>query len=233
MGAADRGDDPGEGPAVGVEHRQRPEIPLLRRRHVHVDQRPDRVHVRVAVGDHHALRPPGGAAGIVDGQEIGLGDLRLFEMPPNVSLAAVRALGDASAKSRLKQQVMKLDDAKAALRNSKLYKEIEVELGINQTSFAGGSRDVEETSNEYRRVQVLAAKGDKSLNKAVGQLIAECLKEDAPQVDVKSEKTSLPNCDLKPDVCLHLGDLDSYASSQRGGPQTQAFLAKLMAGRTP
>lgn len=135
-------------------------------------------------------------------------DLRLFELPPNVSLAAIRALGDTTVKAKLKQQAMKLEDAKAALRNSKLYKEIEVELGINVTPFAGANRDVEETSNEYRRIQVLAAKGDKSLNKALGQLLAECLKEDAPKVNVTSEKISLPNCDLKPDVCLHLGDLD-------------------------
>ena len=67
---------------------------------------------------------------------------------------------------------------------------------------------MEETSNEYRRVQALASKGDKSLNKAIGLLLAECLKEDAPRVAVASEKRSLPNCDLKPDVCLHIGDLD-------------------------
>lgn len=135
-------------------------------------------------------------------------DLRLFELPPNVSLAAIRALGDVSVKAKLKQPTIRLEDAKAAMRNSKLYKEIEVELGINVTSFAGANRDVEETSNEYRRVQALAAKGDKSLNKAIGLLLAECLKEDAPKVAITSEKQSLPNCDLKPDVRLHIGDLD-------------------------
>jgi len=151
-------------------------------------------------------------------------DLRLFELPPNVSLAAIRALGEPPVKAKLKQQVMKLEDAKASMRNSKLYKEIEMELGINATPFAGANRDVDETANEYRRIQALAAKGDKSLNKALGQLLAQCLKEDAPQVDVKSEKTSLPNCDLKPDVCLHLGDLDyiciepTWRSTDKGIP---------------
>lgn len=151
-------------------------------------------------------------------------DLRLFELPPNVSLAAVRALGDTTAKSRLKQPAAKLEDAKTALRNSKLYKEIEAELGINESPFAGANRDVEETSNEYRRIQALAAKGDKSLNKAVGQLLAECLKEDAPHVSVASEKVSLPNCELKPDMCLHLGDLDyiciepTWRSTDKGIP---------------
>jgi len=149
-------------------------------------------------------------------------DLRLFELPPNVSLAAVRAFGDTSVKERLKQPTIKFEDAKTAMRNSKLYKEIEAELGINETPFAGASRDVEETSNEYRRVQALASKGDKSLNKAIGLLLSECLKDDAPTVKVVSEKQSLANCDLKPDVCLHIGDLDyiciepTWRSTDRG-----------------
>lgn len=135
-------------------------------------------------------------------------DLRLFELPPNVSLAAIRAYGDAAVKEKLNQPAIRLEDAKAAMRNSKLYKEIEVELGINESPFAGASRDVEETSNEYRRIQAVASKGDKPLNKAIGLLLAECLKEDAPKVVVVAEKQSLPNCDLKPDVRLHIGDLD-------------------------
>lgn len=149
-------------------------------------------------------------------------DLRLFEMPPNVSLAAIRAYGDASVKAKLKQPTINVEVAKSAMRNSKLYKEIEAELGINETPFAGASRDVEETSNEYRRVQAMASKGDKSLNKAIGLLLAECLKEDAPKVAVVSEKRSLPNCDLKPDVCLHIGDLDyiciepTWRSTEKG-----------------
>jgi hypothetical protein len=151
-------------------------------------------------------------------------DLRLFELPPNVSLAAIRSFGDSGIKASLKQPSVGIDAAKASMRNCKLYKELEAELGISTTLFAGSSRDVEETANEYRRIQSLAAKGDKGLNKALGQLLAECLKEDAPNVDVKSEKTSLPNCDLKPDVCLHLGDLDyiciepTWRSTDKGIP---------------
>ena len=151
-------------------------------------------------------------------------DLRLFELPPNVSLAAIRAYGDATLTAKLKQPTVKLEDAKAAMRNSKLYKEIEAELGINQTPFAGASRDVEETSREYRRVQAVASKGDKSLNKAIGLLISDCLKEDAPTVSVVTEKKSLPKCDLKPDVCLHTSDLDyiciepTWRSTDRGIP---------------
>lgn len=151
-------------------------------------------------------------------------DLRLFELPPNVSLAAIRAYGDATVKAKLKQAATNLEDAKAAMRNSKLYKEIETEIGINKTPFASANRDVEETSNEYRRVQTAAAKGDKSLNKALGLLLAECLKEDAPDIAVVSEKQSLPDCDLKPDIRLHLGGLDfvciepTWRSTDKGIP---------------
>jgi hypothetical protein len=151
-------------------------------------------------------------------------DLRLFDLPPNVSLAAIRAYGDAALKEKLKQPAIRLEDAKAAMRNSKLYKEIEAELGINQTPFAGSNRDVEETSNEYRRIQAGASKGDKSLNKAVGLLLSECLKEDAPEATVASEKKSLPKCDLKPDVCLQIGALDyiciepTWRSTDKGIP---------------
>jgi hypothetical protein len=135
-------------------------------------------------------------------------DLRLFGLPPNVSLAAIRSMADDNTKNMLKQPAVKLEDAKAALRASKLYKAILAELDIGTTPYAGQNRDVEETSNEYRRIQALAAKGDKELNKALGLLIAECLKEDAPTVSVSSEKQSLPKCELKPDVCLCIGDLD-------------------------
>ncbi len=151
-------------------------------------------------------------------------DLRLFELPPNVSLAAIRAFGDTAIKGKLKQPSIKLEDAKAAMRNSKLYKEIETEIGINQSPFAGANRDVEDTSNEYRRIQAGASKGDKSLNKAIGLLLSECLREDAPKIAVVSEKQSLPKCDLKPDVCLHIGDLDyiciepTWRSTDKGIP---------------
>lgn len=154
-------------------------------------------------------------------------DLRLIGLPPNVSLAAVRAFGDTKVKATLKQSAINIDDAMATMRNSKLYKEIETELGLNVTQFAGKNRDSEETSNEYRRLQAIAAKGDKSLNKAIGLLLAECLKTDAPNVAVYSEKQSLPNCDLKPDVCLHIGNLDyiciepTWRSTDKGIPAEQ------------
>ena len=71
--AADRGDRPRERPAVGVEHRQRPEIPISGC-HRQVDECADDVHVGVAVRDHHALRPRRRSARVVDRQEVAFAD---------------------------------------------------------------------------------------------------------------------------------------------------------------
>lgn len=135
-------------------------------------------------------------------------DLRLFGLPPNVSLAALRVFGDDKIKGSLRQASASLNDAKATMRASKLYKMILTELGVETEPFSSAVRDVDETSNEYRRVQALAAGGDKSLNKALGLLLQECLKEDAPGVLVSAEKRSLPNCELRPDICLFVGNSD-------------------------
>lgn len=151
-------------------------------------------------------------------------DLRLFPLPPNVSLAAIRAFGDEKTRSLLKQPTVKLDDAKAAMRASRLYKAILTELGVDTTPYAGANRDVEETANEYRRVQAAAGKGDKQLNKAIALLVEACLTEDAPDARVTPEKQSLPNCELKPDVNIRIAEDDficlepTWRSTDKGIP---------------
>ena len=71
MGCANRRDGPHEGPAVGVEHGQRPQV-AIGRSHVGVHECADAVHPRIAMRDHHALRPRGRAAGVVDRQQVTL-----------------------------------------------------------------------------------------------------------------------------------------------------------------
>ena len=78
VSAAHRGQRPRERPAVRMEHRERPQVARLAR-HRPVDERPDDVHVRVAMGDHHALRARRGAAGVVDGEQVVLVDRRRVE----------------------------------------------------------------------------------------------------------------------------------------------------------
>ena len=77
------GHGPRERPAVGVEHWQCPEVGIGRR-HRPVRQHSDGVHPRIAVRDHHAFRPRRRAAGVVDGEEIALTDVRPREFGARV-----------------------------------------------------------------------------------------------------------------------------------------------------
>jgi hypothetical protein len=131
-------------------------------------------------------------------------DVRLFSVPPNVSLAAIRSFGDERLKAKLKQPSTNLDASKAALRASRLYKAILREAGIETPPYAGSRQIGTETVNEYLRVQAVAAKDDKPLNKALGALIAACLGEDAPALKVSAEKKSLPASELQPDIQIEL-----------------------------
>ena len=79
MGAAGGGDGPGVGPAVGVEHGQGPQIPVLHP-HRQVQERPHDVEGGVPVGDHHPFGPRRGPACVVDRQQIVLIDVRLGEL---------------------------------------------------------------------------------------------------------------------------------------------------------
>ena len=72
------GDDPGECPSIGVEHRQRPEVAVAAR-HREMDESPYGIHVGVAVGDHDAFRARGRAACVVDREEITFTDCRAYE----------------------------------------------------------------------------------------------------------------------------------------------------------
>src|SRR6476620_2215153 len=75
MDSACGGYRPNERPAIGVEHRQGPQI-TIRTGHPLMQEGPDRIQVRVAMRDHHTLRTRGSAAGVVDGQQITLKDFR-------------------------------------------------------------------------------------------------------------------------------------------------------------
>src|SRR5208337_2886835 len=74
MAPAHRGYRPRETPAVAVEHGQRPEIDGAAGEAV-LDDLTDSVHVTAAMGVHHALGIAGGAAGVVDGDDVVLANL--------------------------------------------------------------------------------------------------------------------------------------------------------------
>ncbi len=131
-------------------------------------------------------------------------DLRLFSFPPNVSLAAIRSFGAPEVKSKLKQPNTNLEASKSAMRACRLYKAILAEAGVETTNYKGSSAIASETVFEFLRIQRLASKDDKPLNKAVGLLLAACLAEDAPLLKVVTEKRSLPGSSLQPDIQIEL-----------------------------
>ena len=131
-------------------------------------------------------------------------DVRLFGIPPNVSVAVVRAFGDDATKSRLKQKSTSKKIAKDAMKTSRLYKAILREAGFEVTPFAGPRRVGKEAVEDFIRIQQLASKNDKPLNKAIAQLIESCLQDDAPDLTVISEKKSIPGSALQPDIQIEV-----------------------------
>ena len=78
VGRAHGGDNPDEGPPVGVKHRDGPEI-AIGAGHVQVHQGADGIEPGIAMGDHHTLGAGGGAAGVVEGEEVVLVDFHRHE----------------------------------------------------------------------------------------------------------------------------------------------------------
>jgi hypothetical protein len=131
-------------------------------------------------------------------------DTRLFGIPPNVSVAAIRTFGDASLKAKLRQPGGNLEAAKTAMKASRLYKAILREANVEADPFAGSRRIGQETIDDFIRIQTVASKDDKPLNKALASLIAACLADDAPHLSVVSEKRSVPGSGLQPDIQIEL-----------------------------
>lgn len=131
-------------------------------------------------------------------------DTRLFGVPPNVSVAAVRAFGDTNLKAKLKQQTTNIGAAKDAMKASRLYKAILREADKEVAPFAGSRRIGQDTVDDFIRIQAIASKDDKPLNKALAALIAACLHEDAPELSLTSEKRELPGSGLQPDIQIEL-----------------------------
>jgi hypothetical protein len=131
-------------------------------------------------------------------------DVRLFPVHPNVALAAVRSFGEGSVKEQLSNQKASLGTSKKTLRASRFYKEILSVLGIPVTISSGSRTVKQDTMKEYRRVQKLAKSDDKPLNKALGALIAECLNEDVPSVQIVTEKRKIEKSSLQPDIAVEL-----------------------------
>lgn len=132
-------------------------------------------------------------------------DVRIFELPPNVTVAAVRAFGDANAKLKLKKQTDVPANASRALQSTKLF---ELLTSARQSGAAPTIRPAAAgTADEYRRIQVLAAKKDKSLNKALAAAFQRALDEAKQAATVTAEQRKLdPKSNLQPDILVEFTD---------------------------
>ncbi len=130
-------------------------------------------------------------------------DVRVFELPANAALTAVRLYGDDTAKKPLVLKSTAKSSGIDAIRKITLVRAIEGDDNLKRPS----TRQTEsETADEYRRIQNIAAKGDKRLNKALAAALQECVSEEIGLV-VSSEK-SLEEGKLKPDICIASPDGD-------------------------
>lgn len=129
-------------------------------------------------------------------------DVRLFELPPNVSLAAIRAYGDEDVRKTLTLKNTKASVAKDTLGKASFFKALCGE-DIGQSVYLRATEG--ETKNEYIRVQVSARSGDKKLNKCLALAIEDALSDKSISATVIAEKQSQKG-NLKPDVLITFTD---------------------------
>jgi hypothetical protein len=129
-------------------------------------------------------------------------DVRVFELPPNVSLAAIRAFGAEDVRQTLKLQKASEASAVDALQKSAFIQAI-LDPAYSRNPY---SRDTElQASQEYRRVQVKAGSDDKKLNKALALGVAAALAAAGVTATVVAEKQA-DESSLKPDIRITLAD---------------------------
>lgn len=128
-------------------------------------------------------------------------DVRLFSLPPNASLAAIRACGGDKVRARLNQKTGSETSAVDAIKKTKFFK---VLRGESAPSSSVRSTDTK-TAHEYLRAQQAAVKEDKDLNKALGAAIEKALEKDGVNAKVRVEK-SADQGNLTPDVWIGVSD---------------------------
>src|SRR5690349_7721509 len=91
-------------------------------------------------------------------------DVRLFELTPNVSVSAVRAFGDQTLKDKLAKKSDTAANSSRAMQSARFFQLL---ADISPSNAATIRPATTETMAEYKRVQQLATKNDKLLNKAL------------------------------------------------------------------
>lgn len=130
-------------------------------------------------------------------------DVRLFPIPPSLSLAAVRAFGEDDIKEDLKNKKESEKKAIEEIKKSPLYR-----LLLNDTISADISprKTNQKTSAEYMRIQKNASKIDKKLNQALGKLIIKALESDNIKAKIEVEKQNIIGSNMQPDIQIKIDD---------------------------
>lgn len=133
-------------------------------------------------------------------------DVRVFEISPNVSLAAIRAFGDEDIRQSLKLQKTSESTAIEALRKSGFVQAI-LDPTYSRTPYSKATEA--QASDEYRRVQAKASSDDKKMNKALAAALKATLQDEGIIVEIKAEK-KVSGSNLKPDIQATLSDGKIY-----------------------
>ncbi len=131
-------------------------------------------------------------------------DVRLFELTPNVSVSSIRAFGQPLTTEKLKKRKESAANASSAMQGARFFQLL---AGTPSTNAATIRAATEGTSDEYKRVQQLASKNDKALNKSLAACIERALADVGVGGAVTAEQRKLDaKSNLQPDVMVDLAD---------------------------
>ncbi|HEH9402218.1 TPA: hypothetical protein SIA35_004348 [Aeromonas sobria] len=127
-------------------------------------------------------------------------DVRVFELAPNASLAAIRAFGGEDIRQALKLQKISDTTAAETLRKTAFVQAI-IDPAYSRAPYSKVTD--QQASHEYRRIQIRAGSDDKKLNKALALAIKAALAQEGVEVEIKAEKQAMDS-NLKPDIQVTL-----------------------------
>jgi hypothetical protein len=133
-------------------------------------------------------------------------DVRVFEISPNASLAAIRAFGDEDIRQSLKLQKTSESSAIESLKKSAFVQAI-LDPTYSRTPYSKATEP--QASDEYRRVQAKASSDDKKLNKALAAALKATLEDEGINIEIKAEK-KVAGSNLKPDIQATLSTGEIY-----------------------
>ena len=130
-------------------------------------------------------------------------DVRIIPIYPNVSLSSVRAYGESKITASLNKKTEKKETAIENIKKSTLYKLLFDDFSSNSSS---PTKIADIHTEEYLRLQRLAEKEDKLLNRSIGDSLIDALDSDDVKALVYIEQQELEGFNLKPDIQIQIND---------------------------